>query len=300
MSKNNDLWGSFKGLDSAPSPLSLLHKQGELLTEKTQGRIIGEVKSRITASRQQKIELFLRAPLLNNLTHSLVTAEHGLDLYPLELRFEGNTHFCDDEASFQATFEEIISSEQARKMISALLIQSRYSTPAPLHSIDEDAPAQSAQPQPSPTPTPETTPVTETSEPAAPKSKEKKAFKNAKSGDAPFAHLPKKLQKQVNHLKPGLALKKNDTSTDKTDDEQAAYDKTKVGRGFIFCTHIDENFISIMYRGANDQTYEVYFNNDEDGIQSLLRVFSFNRGSVINKSSIKTSSYKTNFPLDLI
>ena len=226
--------------------------------------------------------MVITAPLLENYDHSFLTAEYGIDLYPVELKFEGNTYFCDTEDYFLSTLEEILTSDKARKIISSLLTQSRFNGQEPLLSIDDTSVASidiSEQP------------------PSEPSSSPAKPQQNTPEPTPSQAPAP-----QIEGLKAGLPLRKNHTSElNSIEKEVLTRTNPQDVLGLIHCTHINEEFISVAYRhSTTGKPYEVSFPTSPEGIESFHRVFQFDPSEAINENKIAHKPHTTIFPNDLI
>ena len=145
MANKQDLWGDFSGLETIRTPYIILKEQADILTKKTNGLLMGEVNfSQVKQieslglnfgepgqlNKNQLFVAFLRikAPSLNNYTYSVVKVQYPITEqgYPVlvnSLVDENWQRHCASEEEFQNALREILSSEQVKKVISALLSQ---------------------------------------------------------------------------------------------------------------------------------------------------------------------------------
>lgn len=125
MSNNKDLWGEIPSYETIQTPYTLLKEQASLLTQKTNGLLIGEV-SRVQQYNIEKFVLTLqiKAPSLNNYTYSVVRVEHSIQLYPLSVEDLAGTNLeldCSSEEEFEQALGKILSSPEVKRVISSLL-----------------------------------------------------------------------------------------------------------------------------------------------------------------------------------
>jgi hypothetical protein len=119
MSKE-DLWGDLPEVERIKTPFVILKEQSELLTEKTNGLLVGEVSGEQTGT-QFDYSLNIVAPTLNNYTYTIVNMTHGITLYPLVLRGMNKGFSCDNEEKFKEYLHEIFTLSTTHDVISKLL-----------------------------------------------------------------------------------------------------------------------------------------------------------------------------------
>ncbi len=140
MLSNKNLWGELPQSENIRTPYTILKEQASLLTEITKGLLIGEVNispevddvikfaSSILGERSQSFVAFLRikAPSLNNYTYSVVKIQYPIKLYPVlvkSLVVENFQRECSSEEEFEKALGQILSSQEVKQVISALLAQ---------------------------------------------------------------------------------------------------------------------------------------------------------------------------------
>jgi hypothetical protein len=140
MLSNKNLWGELPKSENIRTPYTILKEQASLLTEITKGLLIGEVKlssevdalskfaSSIIGEQSQSFVAFLRikAPSLNNYTYSVVKIQYPIKLYPVlvkSLVVENFQSECSSEEEFENALGQILSSQEVKQVISALLAQ---------------------------------------------------------------------------------------------------------------------------------------------------------------------------------
>jgi hypothetical protein len=140
MSGKKNLWGELPNSENVRTPYTLLKEQASLLTEITKGLLIGEVKlspevdalSKFTTSiigeQNQSFVAFLRikVPSLNNYTYSVVKIQYPIKLYPVLVKSLVVDNFqieCLSEEEFENAVGQILSSQEVKEVISALLAQ---------------------------------------------------------------------------------------------------------------------------------------------------------------------------------
>jgi len=284
--KSNDLWGSFQGFDSSLSPFRILREQSDLLTEKTFQRLNGRLDSVINSSGQQRIEFTIYAPALKDLVLDFLVVEYDLDLYPVEIKHNGSSYFCDSESSYLETLKNLFSSEETRRTITSLLVQIRYSSTEILDSVDSllrphDAPKPPEQKPPEKAPRkiePEEEPKAEETTDTQPVSPEPEAE----------SFFP--------DLKPGQQLQQKGY----TDlDEDARKLVATIGNmTAIFIRNICTKGLSISFRARNDKQFEVIIPHTAEGKSSFDTYFlSTNK---ILENWVTQNTHKTNFPEGLL
>jgi hypothetical protein len=122
-----NLWGDLPPADAILAPLSILRHQAGLLSDMTQGMLIGEVKT--TTGEQISHVLIVRVPAMGNYSIKLVYASHGPTLYPVEMFNPQDSILfrCDDESSFKAKLGDILTSSSSKKLIQGLLTAAKAS-----------------------------------------------------------------------------------------------------------------------------------------------------------------------------
>lgn len=132
ISKKN-LWGELPNTETLRTPYSILKEQASILSEITNGLLIGEVNSYPKENLFVMI-LRIKAPSLNNYTYSVVEVQHKIQLYPvfvMNLASDENQGFnqCSSEEEFEKALGQILSSQEIKKVISVLLAQIQADIP---------------------------------------------------------------------------------------------------------------------------------------------------------------------------
>lgn len=149
MIATKSLWGDIPAEEKLPSlPSQILKDQGEILTEATNGILIGEMKSGVMAvdaetgdrfertvdSTHREIDadsqsfassLRIRVPSLNSYIFDILSISYPIDLYPVRVRdyVNGITTNCQTVAEYEQELKRTLSSEKVRLVISTLLSQ---------------------------------------------------------------------------------------------------------------------------------------------------------------------------------
>ena len=284
--KSNDLWGSFQGFDSSLSPFRILREQSDLLTEKTFQRLNGRLDSIINSSGQQRIEFTIYAPALKDLVLDFLVVEYDLDLYPVEIKHNGSSYFCDSESSYLETLKDIFSSKETRRTITSLLVQIRYSSTEILDSVDS-----LLRPHGAPKP-PEQKPPEKTPRKIEPEEKPKA---EETTDTQPVSPEPE-VESFFPDLKPGQQLQQKGY----TDlDEDARKLVATIGNmTAIFIRNICTKGLSISFRARNDKQFEVIIPHTAEGKSSFDTYFlSTNK---ISENWVTQNTHKTNFPEGLL
>lgn len=128
------LWGELPDAPGVKPPKTILKEQAELLSEMTSGVLHGSVTSE-NYDKSFTLTLSIVAPYLDY-TYQVLQAEHDIDFYPVLLRAgerrvvngrieEPTKITCKTEVELERGLFEILSSPRVRKVIAALLAQSK-------------------------------------------------------------------------------------------------------------------------------------------------------------------------------
>lgn len=120
-----DLWGKLPDVETLRTPLVILKEQGELLTKKTDGLLVGRVNQPATNVGFQ-YNFIIAVPTLNNYQFNLLTISHDIGFYPVRLiNHRGKNVNCPDEGQFKEELRKIFTSEETQSIISKLLTHVR-------------------------------------------------------------------------------------------------------------------------------------------------------------------------------
>jgi hypothetical protein len=144
MTNKKDLWGDLPSAETIRTPYTILKEQASILTEKTKGLLLGEVKlspqieyinrfGELVDQEKQQSQLFvaflrIQVPSLNNYTYSVVKIQYPIpQLYPVLVTSlasaEDRECDCANEAEFENFLGKILSSSDVKRVISTLLAQ---------------------------------------------------------------------------------------------------------------------------------------------------------------------------------
>ncbi len=140
-----DLWPDGVFSQDVRTPLQVLREQAAVLSQKTSQVLQGRVETNPlppAARAWPELSGFLkddsgllhrfviRVPALGDYRYELLWVAHDVGLYPCVLSgpaFEGSSVRADDEAQFTELLQVGLSSAQTKRVIAALLAQSRRS-----------------------------------------------------------------------------------------------------------------------------------------------------------------------------
>jgi hypothetical protein len=130
MSAEN-MWGEISDPVNQRTPTSILREQAAILNQLTKGVLIGSIEQEPTNNNTLIYHFAVTAPAINNHKFSILTVQYSFTIYPLTLtdRTTQVQRQCLNEEAFIANLKGILSSTQVRRVISALLIQSRDNSP---------------------------------------------------------------------------------------------------------------------------------------------------------------------------
>ncbi len=154
MTSKKNLWGELPNTEAIRTPYTILKEQASMLSEITNGLLIGEV---IHNPKDNFFVMILRikVPSLNNYTYSVVEVQHSIKLYPVFVNNFASDNFnnleknlknaannplmslvdyggwlenqgyskCSSEEEFEKALGDILSSQEVKRVISALLAQ---------------------------------------------------------------------------------------------------------------------------------------------------------------------------------
>jgi hypothetical protein len=130
MSAEN-MWGEINDPVNQRTPTSILREQAAILNQLTKGVLIGSIEQEPTNNNTLIYNFAVTAPAINNHKFSILTVQYSITIYPLTLtdRTTQVQRQCLNEEAFASTLKGILSSTQVKRVISALLIQSRDNPP---------------------------------------------------------------------------------------------------------------------------------------------------------------------------
>jgi hypothetical protein len=120
-----DLWPADIGTTTIRPPLQVLKEQATQLGGKTQGLVEGEVTTTTDSDGDLRHHFRLVAPMLDSYTYQLFQMYHGATLYPATVIFNSEHIKVDSDDRLMEVLREIFSHENTRRIVAALLAQSR-------------------------------------------------------------------------------------------------------------------------------------------------------------------------------
>ena len=122
MPKN--LWGDLSEIQVTRTPKALLQEQAALLTEATQGLLVGNVVEDVRGDQfESRLEVLV--PNINNYILNLLTVRHGIELYPAVINPYGSARECNTEEELEREIGAILSSPGTKRNLSILLSQAK-------------------------------------------------------------------------------------------------------------------------------------------------------------------------------
>ncbi|MEL6263465.1 MAG: hypothetical protein AAFR12_20635 [Cyanobacteria bacterium J06626_6] len=126
MSSVKNMWGELPKTEELPDlPIKVLKEQGSLLTEATDGTLIGEVAVLNGDSSKFRAALRIKAPSLNNYIFSILQIEYPLMIYPVDIvdQTVNRRSICKNLKEYEERLEQVLSSDRVKSVILALLAQ---------------------------------------------------------------------------------------------------------------------------------------------------------------------------------
>ena len=124
MARIPDLWPDSFGQTEITAPSAILKAQAAALSTKTGGVLEGRMVSHAIRQRM-KHSLYVVAPPLHGYQYKLLTIEHGIEMYPVEVMAGGETFEANDQENLVEVLRRELSSARTTRVIQALLAQSR-------------------------------------------------------------------------------------------------------------------------------------------------------------------------------
>jgi hypothetical protein len=119
-----NLWGELPKNAEVRTPFLILKEQASILTQMTNGLLIGEVIRVQSRDPEFWVILRIKVPALNSYTYSVVEVRYPPHIYPLtviDLNGSGSPVKCSSEEEFEAILSQILSSDPVKRVISTLL-----------------------------------------------------------------------------------------------------------------------------------------------------------------------------------
>ena len=124
---DENMWGEIIEPSNERTPTSILREQAAILEQITRGTLVGSVEQEPAPAGALVYHFAITAPAINNQKLTILTVQYSMTIYPLTLtdRTTQVQRQCLNEESFRSTLKGVLSSTQVRRVISALLIQSK-------------------------------------------------------------------------------------------------------------------------------------------------------------------------------
>jgi hypothetical protein len=122
-----NMWGEINAPVNQRTPTSILREQASVLSQLTKGVLIGSIEQEPNNNNLLIYNFAVTAPAINNHKIAILTVQYSITIYPLTLT-DHTVHVqrqCLNEEGLTSALKNILSSAQVKRVISALLIQSR-------------------------------------------------------------------------------------------------------------------------------------------------------------------------------
>lgn len=126
MTKIKNLWGDLPLEDNIRTPYVVLKEQASLLTEATNGLLVGKVSQKAAPDNSGLIStLEIIVPTLNNYSISILSIERSIMLYPSKVIdiIKDYSKECQTKEELERALAEILSSQSVKRIISGLLAE---------------------------------------------------------------------------------------------------------------------------------------------------------------------------------
>jgi hypothetical protein len=123
---SENLWPTDFGEVAVMTPVSMLREQALALGQRTANLVIGHVNAGVGAAGRFRHVLSFYCPPLGYRA-PLLSIEHGVDLYPVDLIIEGEERKLSavNPDDFAAKLKDVFSREKTKKTIASLIAQSK-------------------------------------------------------------------------------------------------------------------------------------------------------------------------------
>ena len=118
----NDLWPEFEEVPLM-TPVAILKEQGAFLSKRTSGLLDVEITS--STDFDEFLHNFNIIARTLDYSYRLFKIKHEITLYPVNLYWGDKWHEASNEEQFRKLLADILSHESTRKILLALLAQSR-------------------------------------------------------------------------------------------------------------------------------------------------------------------------------
>jgi len=123
-----NLWPAEFGTSAGVTPKSVLNRQAHVITEKTEGRVEGEVSTR-ALGRDFAHTLYLVSPSLDNYRFFVVRVRHALNhMYPLTIALWEKDEAGREVAELDGLcveLQSVLQSEPVMEVVRSLVAQSQ-------------------------------------------------------------------------------------------------------------------------------------------------------------------------------
>jgi hypothetical protein len=119
----DDLWPANIADSNLTTPVTVLKQQAALLGEKTRQLVKGEVVTHATGSLFDHY-FYIAAPTLSY-KFELFTLSHGVNFYPLVMRYLNDTISLPSESEFKDKLKEIFAAPHTLNVVHSILAQVR-------------------------------------------------------------------------------------------------------------------------------------------------------------------------------
>lgn len=118
--------GDLSELGKMRTPLTVLNEQAGILSGLTNGVLYGEVIKRAAPDSEMILILKIFSPALGEYSLTVISASHGLGMYPVYLlnSLKNENYKCENLEEFEGSVKDILSSPHTKNVISTLISQS--------------------------------------------------------------------------------------------------------------------------------------------------------------------------------
>jgi hypothetical protein len=119
----DDLWPSNIADANLTTPVTILKQQAALLGEKTRQLVTGDVVTQTTGNLFVH-SFYIAAPTLGY-KYELFQLHHGINFYPLTLKYLNTTSQLPSEAALKDKLKEVLASQHTLNVVHSILAQVR-------------------------------------------------------------------------------------------------------------------------------------------------------------------------------
>ncbi len=118
-------WPQDVGDSSIVTPLSILKEQAAALGPLTKGLVTAEVQPTPSGNSQILAYVFSLVSATVNYRYQMFIISHPISLYPVNATYNSQSQSLTDENTFRGWLKGVLSSQQTKNIVAALIAQAK-------------------------------------------------------------------------------------------------------------------------------------------------------------------------------